>query len=325
MLLEQSIFETVAYFDIFDYPLRANEIKNWLWKIKADLKDVVITLQTSEFLKERLSSKDGFFYLKGREENIKKRLERYRFAETKYKKAVKFIKIFSICPFVRAVAVCNDLGYGNSPEEGDIDLFVITAKNRSWFVRAKIAGFLKFFRLRPGETKINPICASFYIDENNLNLRELAAVNPPEQDIHFAYWINQMTPVFANPAEALAKADGTNDIWQKFCGENKWARDLIPNADSFVTNPVRVVNPSIFQKIFELFLFGFIGDFFEKICKSLQLKFLPPQIRDKMNKNTNVVIRDGVLKMHTNDRRKFYFEEFQNKISNYQYPISNSQ
>ncbi len=61
--LERRILETVVYFDIFDYPLRANEICKWLYKEKATLENVVSALGNSEFLKEKLSSSDGFFFL----------------------------------------------------------------------------------------------------------------------------------------------------------------------------------------------------------------------------------------------------------------------
>ena len=314
--LENAIIETIVYFDIFEYPLRVNEIQRWLWKSKASLNEIISLLETSSFLKEKLSFKDGFFFLslKGKDSSllegkrkdiIIERLKRYRIAEEKYRKARKIIQFLSKIPFVRGIAICNDLGYSNSPEEGDIDLFIITSKNRIWFVRQKIAGFLKIFRLRPGEAKENAICPSFFIDEDNLNLKNLSAIVPFEDDIHFIYWLCQMTPVF-----------GRDKIWQRFYNENKWAFDLLPNNYPFIPNPVRRVKANVFQNIFESLLSGFVGDLVEKFCRYVQLKILPKEIKLVMNKDNNVVIRNGVLKLHTNDRRREYYDEFYFRISN---------
>jgi hypothetical protein len=303
--LEKAILETVVYFDIYNYPLRAAEIYRWIWKNAAALEEVINALENSELLKEKLSFCDGFFFLKGRGEIIKERLKRYRFAEKKFKKAKKVAWFFARLPGILGIAVCNDLGYGNSPEDGDIDLFIITKKNRLWTVRFLVSLFLKIFRLRPGEAKENAICPSFFVDEEHLNLKEFSAINPAEDDIHFIYWINQMTPIFSNLAEVNAKAGGIRDIWQKFYGENAWTENSLPNRRLFLTNPIRKVK-SAFK--FPLLL----GNALEN---ALRFKFLTPKIREIMNKSNDVVIRDGILKLHTNDRRKEYHDEFYNRIS----------
>ncbi len=287
---------------------------------------------------------------KDRENIVNERLRRYRFAEKKFKRAKKVAWFLQKLPDILGIAVCNDLGYGNSPEEGDIDLFIITKKNRVWTTRFLVILFLKIFRLRPGEAKFNAVCPSFFIDEEHLNLKDLSAITPPEDDIHFVYWINQMTPIF-----------GADSLWKKFYEENAWTEQSLPNRRLFLTNPVRNYKPRRVYEIEQRFP-SLLGDALENL---LRFRFLSPKIRETMNLPTNsieakskidsaegeaalrltasknqmslnrigggvnksndVVIRDGVLKLHTNDRRKLYFEEFQNKISNYQYPISNSQ
>jgi len=309
--IEKSILETIIYFDIFDYPLRVNEIQKWLWKNKAEINETTSALNESQFLMEKLSSKDGFFFFppkadpplaeKGREGLIETRLKKYRFAEEKYKKAKRIIWILSKFPFVYGVAVCNDLGYSNSAKNGDIDLFIITKKNRVWTVRFLIVSFLKIFRLRPGETHLNAICPSFFVDEDHLNLRNFSAINPPEDDIHFAYWINQMTPVF-----------GTEPLWERFYKENDWTADSLPNCRLFLTSPVRKIKISFIQKFGEIILFKFLADFVENF---LRLKFLPEKIKEGMNRDNGVVIKEGILKLHTNDRRREYFKIFQERIS----------
>lgn len=68
--LEQSIIKTLAFFDIFDYPLTLTEIWKWLYKPgkinneNPKLSDVKQALETSKFLQDKVSSVEGFYSLK---------------------------------------------------------------------------------------------------------------------------------------------------------------------------------------------------------------------------------------------------------------------
>jgi hypothetical protein len=292
--LEKAILETIIYFDIFDYPLRANEIYRWLWRNGADFEEVISTLESSDFLREKLSSWDGFFFLKNRDDVADRRLRRYRFAEKKFRKATKVAWFLSRLPNILGIAVCNDLGYSNSPKDGDIDFFIVTRKNRVWTTRFLVTLFLKIFRLRPGEEKEDAICPSFFVGEDHLNLKEFSAINPAEDDIHFVYWINQVTPVF-----------GADSLWRKVYEENDWTEKSLPNRKIFLTNPARKIKSA----------FGFSLLLGNALENALKFKFLTPKIREIMNKSNDVVIRGGILKLHTNDRRREYFELFQKRIA----------
>ncbi len=249
-----------------------------------------------------MQEKDGFYFIRGKENILAERAEKYLFAERKYKKVMRLARIFSFFPFIKMISVCNDLGYSNAPDGSDIDLFVITSRKRIWLARLLITGFLKLFKMRPGENSRDAICPSFFIDEDNINLKNLALKNElgAPDDPHFSYWVCQMAPIL--------EKDGFN---KKFGEENKWVNDFLPNALVAKKPPARrnIAISSVaeyFEKIFQ----GFFGDWLEQKTKKIQLGIMPENLKRLANKNTNVVITDSILKFHTHDSR----EDLRNKF-----------
>ena len=51
-------------------------------------------------------------------------------------------------------------------------------------------------------------------------------------------------------------------------------------------------------------------NFRESFWKKLQLRIMPKEIRETMNKDSRVIVDDGVVKLHTNDRRELYREKY---------------
>lgn len=296
------ILKTLIYFNLFDWPLRAEEVWKWLYnpyhKCNPTINDILKTA----------SCEDGFYFLKNAGNKnfcslIKTRLLRYRFAEKKYKRALWFVKIARFFPFIKMVAICNDLGYSNAPQKSDIDLFIITSRKKIWTARFFITGFLKIFKLRPGETKNNAICPSFFVDEDNLNLEKLTLKNKQGEidDPHFVYWINQMTPIW-----------NRNQTYEKFRQANQWVKKFLPNIYDYKVSNRRNKTLSrscgrIFEKLF--------SDYFENLAKKIQLKILPKDIKMRANQNTNIVITDGILKFHIKDTRAEIRDKFYEKIN----------
>ena len=167
--IELFILNTIVYFDLFDYPLTLNEIHVNLYTGGMEgpaltLAEIEECLQNSPKLKKIIATQSGFYFLKKRKEIIQTRLERYNLADKKFQIALRAVRIFKYLPFIKLVAVCNNLGYANAREESDIDLFVITAKNRLWFVRFFLIAIIYALGLRPPKAKVkDKICLSYYV------------------------------------------------------------------------------------------------------------------------------------------------------------------
>jgi len=90
--LEQSIFKTLAYFDIADFPLTKEELYAFLWMPPAigyaEFLEKINNISTSSYF----LSKYGYYFLAGREEIVERRRERLIVSEKKLALAVNATK-----------------------------------------------------------------------------------------------------------------------------------------------------------------------------------------------------------------------------------------
>ncbi|PIY95632.1 MAG: hypothetical protein COY66_06250 [Candidatus Kerfeldbacteria bacterium CG_4_10_14_0_8_um_filter_42_10] len=302
-LLEKSILTTICYFDIFDYPLTLVEIWKWLFmkdwnpQEKVDLTALHKILDQSAYLKKNIDSRSGFYFLKGRQKTVEIRKERYNIAEVKFRKAQKIIRLLRLIPFVKMIAICNTLAISNSRRRADIDLFIITKHNRVWQTRFWTTGFLKLFGLRPLPNKTqDTFCASFFIDENNLNLNKIAI----KDDVYLPYWISQVYPIY------------DEGIYKKFVQENQWVRDELQNSLFVRPTARRKVNA---VPLIKQVLSPFCRLLPEQIFKHFQLKIMPARLKALANKDSRVIIQDHMLKFHDIDRRDEFKKLFYQKLA----------
>lgn len=302
-LLRQSIINTLAYFDLADYPLTKEELFSWLWQPP--------TISYLDFLNTldglNLDNKFGYYFLPGREAIVEERRHKFLISEQKLKIARRAAKLIKSIPFLKAVFVCNSTGSEQANEDSDIDFFIVTEKNRIWITRFLVTLVLELFRLRRTNKRIkNKICLSFYVTTENL---DLAKWRVADDDIHFAYWLNQMLPVF-----------DPENYYFKFLEANSWTKIYLPNLDPKQTSSYLLKIPESWfskrwKKIWEKMWAGSYGDMINNQAKKIQLskmKFSGKPI--DRGEDKGVVISDGVLKFHEKDTRIAYREEWKQKI-----------
>lgn len=309
MSFEQSIFKTIHYFDITQFPLTKEEIFSYLWQgpqVKFEQVEQELQIMVSE---KKIGEQYGYYFLPGGEKSVEWRRERLLSSENKMKIALRAAKKIRSVPFLRAVFVCNTVGAEQSTDNSDIDFLIITHPKRIWIVRMLTNLILRFWRLRTYGSKLkNRICLSFYLDTHHLSLSNYRIA---EDDIHFAYWLHQMVPVY----------DPTN-IYPKFLQANSWSRKYLPNIDHFPIFTERfVVGDSkfgrIWKKIWEKMWHGGYGDMIEKQSRLTQWLKMNSEIKNRINKgDKGVVISDGIIKFHEKDTRAGYRQEWIKRVSN---------
>jgi len=303
--IEKSILETVSYFDIFSFPLTQIELYKNLYLLNNDISfnDFINVLETNEIINMEIDNKEGFYFLHGRDSIVQIRKQRYDIAYKKYILAMRYIRKLLYFPCFKSIMVCNTLALENSNENSDIDLFIITERNRIWTARFIAVMVSKILNLRPKKNnQKNKICLSFYIDEKHLNIENVSK----NHNIYFIYWISQLVPIYDQ-----------DDIFNQFYNENSWIRMYLKNIFNFNTADKRRLylnkNGAFFRRIFSyLFTNGV-----ENILKEIQMKKMNLEIKNKLNLNDDVLINDGIIKLHTNDRREQYKNEFELKIKKY--------
>jgi hypothetical protein len=193
------MLKTVAYADIFDYPLTKDEIERWL--IKGD----------------NLEPEPGVvrlgrhYCLKGRRQVVKVRQQRLKASRLKWPLAKKAGKILGQIPWVKLVCVTGALAMDNSGANDDVDLMVITAADRLWLTRL-IASILLWPYLRRGRQVNNRLCLNLWLDTTALGIPK------NKQTLYTAHEVCQARPVF-----------NRDNTYQQFIGANLWYRQYLVN------------------------------------------------------------------------------------------------
>jgi hypothetical protein len=287
--IAQAILKTLVFFDIFDYPLTLIEIWQYLYapgENKISVGAVSQELNNPE-LKSKIGFAQGFYFIQGKESNINLRKQRYLIAEPKLKKAKLFIKYLRHLGGVRAVAISNTLALHHSRVEADIDLFIITRFGRIWSTRfwSLLPLYVLGKRPTPQSTR-DKFCLSFWVDEKHLDISPWRL----ERDIYYIYWLATLMPIYGQ------------NVFNKFCQENKWINEYLPNFS--------IPQTSTRLKVRKSWRLPMIG---ESFFKSVQIKIMPQELKTLGGSiSSAVVIKDGVLKFHPTDRRKEFQKIFDN-------------
>ena len=103
------------------------------------------TVQNLEQLKQQkiIEEKNGYYFLKGRGHLYEERIEKMKIADEKWHKVRWLLSATRAVPFIRGIALSGSMGRGAAAATSDIDIFVITEKNRIWTGRF----FLTLFTL----------------------------------------------------------------------------------------------------------------------------------------------------------------------------------
>ena len=300
MPISKAILSKIVYFDIFDYPLTAQEIHRNLFLAAAcgESPSFLELRSALNKLNRYVECDNGFYFLRGRGSIVRLRLTRQAFAIKKLQRAKWFAKLLALMPFVHGIAISNNLAYQNVSERSDIDFFIIVSLGRVWTARFFINTLARIFCFKPiFYNKKNKLCVNFIVDENHINIEEFML---PEAgsvpDIHYIYWVSQFMPIFGK------------NVFEKFADQNRWFRNYLPNAVFGHASASIAVKLGWFGRAFKRFLEK--RALSEELYKKVQIKIMPLEIRGMMNKDTRVAIGNGVLKLHTNDRREIYRRKF---------------
>ena len=237
--LEDAILKTLAYVDIFDYPLKAGEIHRYLTQLEAPSATVKDALDNGCLVPQRLSHCDGYFTLSGREELVATRQRREKIARRLWSEALHYGSIMGRMPFVRMVAVTGSLAVNNAQEDADIDYLFVTRNDRLWICRA-----LTILVVRAAARRNVALCPNYFLSERSLIF--------DDRNLYTAHELAQMVPIC-----------GLN-VYQKMRKLNRWTARWLPNAMTAPPGPTGIDRPLTAANgnltgITEKFLQGRIG------------------------------------------------------------------
>lgn len=241
-----AILEALTYSDIFDYPLRFDELHRYL-PVCADAEELSVTVDS---MREQVEYQDGFYFLTSRDEIVEIRKQREARSRKLLPIALRYGRILGSLPFIRMVALTGSLAVLNISKNADFDYMLVASKGRVWTARAFA---LLFNRLvwPFGHT----ICPNLIVSES--------ALEWPLHDLYSARELIQMIPISGM------------DVYREVMEVNSWVKEILPNPlnankkkENSRNSPIRVM---LFQNLLELPLRGTPGDYFESWEKTRKI------------------------------------------------------
>ncbi len=232
MTLDQAILATLAYHDIFDFPLTVDEIHRFLIGKKATTKQIEYTLKKLA-QEKKIAKKKSYFFLRGRSKLVVIRQKRKKSSQKKLRRASFFTSILKAIPTLKLVAISGALAMGNSDKNDDIDLALISARQSLWTTRFLANIILLPFKRDPSGVKVaNRACLNFFLDETKLQINR--------RNLYLAHEICQMKPLWDR--------DGT---YQRFIKANSWVKKYLPNwtpSSQFTPRKTQVFDSEVFDR-----------------------------------------------------------------------------
>lgn len=210
MSLNRAILQTLSYHDIFSFPLTRNETHLYLIDKLVSKSQVDIAL--NKLVNQKLIFKiDKYYFLKGRQNLVKLRIERLNHSKKKILLAAKYANILKNIPTIKYIGVSGALAMNNSKRDDDIDLFIISSKGNLWTTRLVSSLFMHPYRRRVNSkiTK-DKVCLNMFLDTTALSISE--------KNLYIAHEVAQLRTIWDR-----------EKTYELYIQKNSWIRKYLPN------------------------------------------------------------------------------------------------
>ena len=289
--LAKAIFSSLAYSDIFEYPLKKEEVFEWLIGGKElssfVQKDIDKKLQALTKNK-KIGKREGYFYLKGRAKIVRIRKEREKWSNAKIKVAENIAVILRKIPWIKLIGITGGVARKNAKKEDDIDLFFIVSKNRLWLTRAIIVLVLKTLgKYRKPDKYADMICPNMLVAENALLMKP--------QDLYTAHEVYLMKALYLK-----------DDIDIEFYRKNSWTKKYLPKKYEGINQEKKISLKN--QKKYWSKTISLFWNYWEKEARDFQLFYMS-------HKKTTEVVSVSLIKFHPRDIRKTVLTLYKKRIA----------
>ena len=248
-----------------------------------------------------VGSKNGFYFLPGRDALYELRIEREKIAAQKWKKFLRIAKWFQAVPYLRAVLASGSLAINNTGHESDFDVLSVAKSGRLYTCRIFLclaASLFRARRTRYERSAPDKFCFNHYITDGNLNIKH--------ESLYNAQTYANLKPILVD-----------NGIFSRFYVENIWLNKYLYNfkpAEEFV---LRKVSSNFFLLSIagagEFILNSSLGDKIENWAKRYQQK------RIKNNPSTyepggRIVFNDNELEFHPRSFEAFAIDKYNKEL-----------
>lgn len=224
--VREAVLNLLAYYAIWGVRLDFPTLYSYL-QVKAG--ELMVKKQLESLVKQgKVTMVDGRYGLK--KQRYPSSDERNLHQQKLLKKAKRWGRVMGLIPFVKSVVVICSVAVGNSHEESDIDLLIVTSPNRIFITKGILMYGLKILRqLEDQYHRAGRLNLSLFITTKGINSeKDVMKVNEP----HLVYYLITGIPVYGAMAwHGIMKNDNyvssklPNYIWPKHDGRifgNGW-------------------------------------------------------------------------------------------------------
>ena len=302
--LKQAVLTTMAFFDIFNRPLKLKEIEEYLFRTAASEVDVAIMLKRLQN-EGLIQEKNGYWFLKGKEKIINIRRNRNQISKRKIKRALYYARFLKLIPFIKSISIANSLSFHNAKKSSDIDLFIITSKNRLWITRTLTTFLLKSLGVKRRKGKNHDpdrFCMSFYVTTKFLILKQIYRI---PFDPYLSFWVAGLKPIYGIK------------IFNQFVAKNLWYKRELPN-HHYKINKNKIIKQN-------KNLLGFLRFVVEKLINLLGANSIDKWLyrwqsrmviegADWDEVGIGIIAERQILKTHAHDKRQFFREKLEERL-----------
>jgi predicted nucleotidyltransferase len=290
--IKKNILATLAYFDVFNYPLTQSEVFLFLSgrydqaACYGALKSLATDRHIYQF-GDFYTLKNDIGLAERRTKGNRKAAELMKVAESVGRLLVRF-------PYVRGIGISGSLSKNFADEQSDIDLFIITAANRLWIARTLMHLFKKLTFL---VNRQHFFCMNYFIDEQGLEIIE--------KNIYTATEIATLIPLEGDIA------------FEKFYSANAWNRFYLPNNIMRLSSAKPLKN-GVLKRFAEVLLNNRLGDALDNILRRFTtVRWLKKTNQKKLNSRGIIMGMDAGKHYAKPDPTNFQnklLDRYQNKV-----------
>lgn len=237
--LQRSVLRVLLYYDLFHYPLSAEEIRRQSDASVAHLGPVMQALD--ELVSAGMVFTNGeFFSVNSNPGIFEQRRAGNKNAEAVMRKAYRRAKLISAFPYVRGVCISGSLSKNYFDSTTDMDFFILTEPGRLWVCRTFLILFKKIFLLNSKKY----FCVNYFIDTDELHI--------PDQNIFTATELVTLLPVY------------NYDLYRRFYDVNDWVKDFFPNMQPRIHNGTLAASAPLTRTLLEKLLSGRLGEWMDR-------------------------------------------------------------
>lgn len=297
-----NILATLTYYDIFDFPLKADEVLAYLVKLEKPLDQKEISLENIKkaldqlVLDGRVGREESFYFIDDKNYLVPLRIKRQKISAKKWVKAKKAIRWLRFIPYVEAVFASGSLALSNCDELSDLDVLIVVKHGRIWLARLLITGMLSLIRSRRRYfDKVAPdkICPNHYITDKSLRI--------PFGSIYNAQNYVNLKPILVRNPKTV----------EDFFNQNSWIGNYIYYSKPKYSNSV--IHPNAIGNFSSLLLNNKFGDCLESLARRYQISRIT---RNPLTKSIvgHVVFNDNQLAFHPDSPEATIMEKYISKL-----------